>query len=83
MEREIGGEFEQCHRFTDADAGKSGTDLATRNSNVVQPPTSKKLCEAVKNRAMINVEIDRTTLVASDTVNMLVKHYAQAIPGKT
>lgn len=42
-----------------------------------------KLSEAAKKRAMINVEIDRTTLVASDTVNMFVKHYAQAIPGKT
>ena len=42
-----------------------------------------KLNESAKKRALLNVEIDRTTLVASDTINIFVKHYAQAIPGKT
>ena len=42
-----------------------------------------KLSESAKKRALLNVEIDRTTLVASDTINIFVKHYAQAIPGKT
>lgn len=42
-----------------------------------------KLSESAKKRALLNVEIDRTTLVASDTINIFVNHYAQAIPGKT
>lgn len=42
-----------------------------------------KLSESAKKRALLKVAIDRTTLVASDTVNNLVKHYAQAIPGTT
>ena len=42
-----------------------------------------KLSEAAKRRALLNVEIDRTTLVNSDTIRVLLNHYAQAIPGKT
>jgi len=42
-----------------------------------------KLSEAANRRALIDVEIDRTTLVASDIINIVVKHYAQVIPGKT
>ncbi|CAB9512929.1 expressed unknown protein [Seminavis robusta] len=42
-----------------------------------------KLSESAKKRALLDVEIDRTTLVASDTINIFVNHYAQAIPGKT
>ena len=42
-----------------------------------------KLSESAKKRALLNVDIDRTTLVASDTVNIFVNHYALAIPGKT
>jgi hypothetical protein len=42
-----------------------------------------KLSESAKKKALLNVEIDRTTLVASDTINIFVNHYAQAIPGKT
>jgi len=42
-----------------------------------------KLSESAKKRSLLNVEIDRRTLVASDTINIFVNHYAQAIPGKT
>ena len=42
-----------------------------------------KLSEAAKRRALLNVEIDQTTLVNSDTIRVLLNHYAQAIPGKT
>jgi hypothetical protein len=42
-----------------------------------------KLSESAKKRALLDVAIDRTTLVASDTLNIFVNHYAQAIPGKT
>jgi hypothetical protein len=42
-----------------------------------------KLSESAKKRALLNVAIDRTTLVASDTLHSFVTHYAQAIPGKT
>jgi hypothetical protein len=41
------------------------------------------LSKSAKKRALLNVAIDRTTLVASDTLLSFVTHYAQAIPGKT
>jgi hypothetical protein len=42
-----------------------------------------RVSESAKKRALLDVEIDRTTLVASDTINMFVNHYAQAITGTT
>ena len=42
-----------------------------------------RLNEAAKKRELLNVQVDRTVLVASDTVNVFVNHYLQATPGKT
>jgi len=42
-----------------------------------------KLNDAAKKRELLNVEVDRTLLIASDTVNVFVNHYLQANPGTT